>query len=181
MEQVNVLFFILSTFFGLGNPSVLADKTTVTINPQAQRMEITQEDLFTFSRSAEEAALVLKQWEKIVNWEDNETPWSTELAAFPGKKLTLLSGEGGIRTRITISYTNPEDLEVFGIWYDAGKDRYSTNQVPQLNIKTETGELAGNYWRFNGEGAFSFVVEPFLQLPEKILKTKISVAELLAE
>jgi len=49
-----------------------------------------------------------------------------------------------------------------GIWYSEEKNQFSINQIPEENIKTEEGNLDGNYWVFDGNSTFSFTVEPFL-------------------
>lgn len=181
MEQIKILFFVLGSFFGIEDGRIAADKTTVTIDPKNQEIEIIQENLFAIIQSEKDTALGLEQWDKLFNWKERKTLWSKELDSFPVKNFTLIPKKKTIQPQLTLSYSNEKDLRALGIWYNAEKNQFSINHIPQENIKTENGKLEGNYWVFNGDSTFSFTIEPFLQMPESYQKFKRPLKELLNE
>ena len=178
MEQIKIVFFALASFFGIEDGKIAADKTTVTIYPEIKKVVIFQENIFTVIQSENDSTLTLEQWNKIKNREERHIFWAKELDSFPIKKLVLKHIKKNIQPQITLSYSNQKDLSVLGIWYNTEKNQFSINQIPQYNIKTNDGVLAGNYWIFDGNSNFSFTLEPFLLMPEKYKKHKISITKL---
>ncbi|MBQ0734953.1 hypothetical protein [Aquimarina celericrescens] len=181
MEQIKIIFFALSSFFGIEDGRIAADKTTVTVFPENKEIEIIQEKLFTVIQSEKDNTLVLEQWDKLYYWKERKTSWSKELDSFPMKNFNLTPIKNKIQPNLTLTYSNEKDLRKMGIWYNTEKNQFSINHIPQHNIKTKDGKLIGNYWVFNGDRTFSFTVEPFLQMPENYQKFKQPLRELLTE
>ncbi|UNZ00231.1 hypothetical protein MQE36_07775 [Zhouia spongiae] len=179
MEQIKILCYALTTFFGIENGRIVAEKTEIVIHPEQQQIEINQEGIFTIIQSESDSILALEQWEKMYHWTENDTKFVKELDNLPVKNFTITAVKTDFRPHLTFSYTNKEDLRVFGIWYQEDKDQFSINHIPQQNIKTKNGKLEGNYWFFDGKKSFSFTVEPFLQMPESYKKIKYPITELL--
>lgn len=179
MDQINIILYILTSFFGIENGRIAADKTTVTIDPKNQKIEIIQENLFTFIRSEKDTTLILKQWNKLQYWKERKTSWAKELDNFSTKNFDLIPFKKTIQPHLILNYSKEKDLQAIGIWYHAEKKQFSINHIPQQNIKTKSGKLVENYWIFNDNSKFSFTIEPFLQMPEKYKKLKIPIEEIL--
>lgn len=181
MEQIKILFFLLTSFFAFEEGHIAADKTSVTVYPDKQKIEIVQEGLFTVIQSEKDSTTVLEQWDQIVHWKKKKTSWAKDLDSLTIKNFDLTDAQNTIRPHITLKYSNKEDLRALGIWYNPEKNQYSITHIPEQNIKTEEGKLDGNYWYFDSDGPFSFTMEPFLQMHEKYQKSKIPLNELLAK
>lgn len=180
MEHIKIIFFALTSFFGIQDGRFAANKTTITIHPEKQEINILQEDLFTVIQSEEDSIMALEQWEKISHWKEKKTSWAKALDSFSIKSFNLIN-DNTIKPQLILKYSGAEDLQAMGIWYDPQKNQYSINNTPQDNIKTKEGKLNGYYWYFDGNRSFSFSVEPFLKMPEKYLKLKVPLKEFLAE
>lgn len=178
MESIKILFFILGSFFGMENVGIAADKTTVTIYPKKQEIEIIQENLFTVIQSEKDKALVLEQWDKLFYWKEKNTPLAKELDNFNVKSFTFTIPKETIQPHLTLSYSKQKDLQAMGIWYNEEKNQFSINHIPEQNIKTKNGKLEDNYWIFKGESTFSFTIEPFLQMAEKYKTHKHSLKDI---
>jgi len=179
MEQIKILFFVLSSFFGIENGRIAADKTTITVYPESKEIEIIQEKLFTVIQSEKDSILTIKEWNKLQQEKNNS--WSDELNRFPVKSLSLNPIKNTIQPHLILKYTTEEDLQILGIWHNKKKNLFSINHIPQQNINTNDGTLDGNFWFFDGNNKFSFTIEPFQHMPEKYLKFKKSLEELLTE
>lgn len=181
MEQIKILFFALTTFFGIEGGLIAPEKTTVTIHPENKTIEVTQNNFFTITNSENEKTLVLKQWDKLYHWEKKQITWVKELDNFPTKRLSFTTENKKIQAHLKLNYANEKALKIMGIWYNKEKNEFSINHIPQHNIKTEFGKLEDNYLVFNGNNTFSFTIEPFLQMPEQYKKLKQPLEILLAE
>tara|TARA_R110002051_G_scaffold143507_8_gene216546 strand:- start:2751 stop:3293 length:543 start_codon:yes stop_codon:yes gene_type:complete len=179
MEQINIIFYLLASFFGIEDSKIAADKTTVTINPKTKEIVIVQEHIFTIIQTEKDTAIALAQWEKIVNWKKNNTLWANELESFTSKDVIITSLDGELQIHITLTYTNENDLRVMSIWYNKEKNQFSINDIPRDHTTSETGKIEGNYWVFNGDSTFSFTTEPFVDLPMDYKKFKHPITEIL--
>ena len=181
MEQIAIIFFALASFFGVEGNHIAADKTTVTVSPQNQRIDITQQDLFAIIRSDVDIPLVQQQWTSIYTQSRHDTGWAKALTPFATKTLNLAAIDDNIQPQLTLTYSAEKDLRVMGIWYNAEKNQFSVNHVPRDNLQTTDGKLIGNYWVFDGDQPFSFTLEPFQALPEQYQKLKRPLSELLMD
>lgn len=120
MQQINILFYVLGSFFGIVDNKIAADKTTVIIHPQSQEIEIIQEDLFTIIQSEKDTFLVIKQWNNII--EGEKVAWTNELENFTSKNLTINKQNDRIQPHLKLSYSNENELRLFGIWYNIEKN-----------------------------------------------------------
>ncbi|MEP2278977.1 hypothetical protein [Maribacter sp.] len=179
MEQIKIIFFLVGSFFGIENSTIAADKTTVIIYPENQKIEIIQEKLFTIIQSKKDTATTLAQWNKIANLRENETPWAKELEHFTNKNLSIKNTGTTIETHISLNYNDPNDLRAMGIWYNTDMHHFSINEVPRNHITSETGILEDNYWIFNDNNTFSFTTEAFLDLPNEYKKLKLPITAML--
>ena len=181
MEQIKIIFFALASFFAIEDGRIAADKTTVIIYPENKEIEIIQENLFAVIQSEKDSTLVLEQWNNILFWKEKNIAWAKELDNFNVKNFYLTTNKKTIQPYLILGYCDEKDLRKMGIWYNKEKNKFSINESPQYNIKTESGELMGNYWFFDGKEDFSFTVEPFLEFPKKYQENKQYLSELLKE
>lgn len=177
MEELKILFFVLGSFFGIEDGRILAGKTTVNVNPKKRTIEVIQKDLFTIIQSENDRISTLAERNFLFNQEEKETSWVKELDNFLSKKLTLTHQEK-MEPSVSLRYSTETDLQAMGIWYDADKNQFSINHVPDQNITTKDGTLTGSYWVFQGEDTYSFTIEPFLNIPESYQKFKVPLTEL---
>ena len=180
MEQIKILFFVLGSFFGIEEGRIAAEKTTVTVYPESQEIEIIQENLFTIIQSEKDSTIVVEQWKAIINSKEENSSWAKELDNFTVKKLTFSTSNKTIQPHVMLHYSTEKDLRAIGIWYDAAKNQFSINHNPRDNIKTKGGKLEGNYWVFNGDTSFGFTIEPFIEMPENIQKIKKPISEIIS-
>jgi len=185
MNEIKLLFFVLGTFFGIEDGRIAANKTTVRIYPQEQEVEIVQENLFALMQSEKDETIVLEQWDSIYNWQENKTPWVKALNDFPVKdlkftpvKMTTETHQVLIRPDLTLKYNHENDLSCMGIWFNAEKNEFYLNQIPEYNIKSENGKLEGNYWVFSASDDISFTMEPFLNRSDAFQDLKVPLKEL---
>ncbi|MGJ8666313.1 MAG: hypothetical protein ACSHW7_08110 [Patiriisocius sp.] len=181
MEQIKIFFFALVSFFGIEDGRIAAEKTTVTVYPKTNEIEIVQEDLFTVLEREEDASLAVKQWNTLANWEEDEIVWAKALDGFAARRFTIKTVDDNILPHLKFTYHSEQDLRAMGIWYNEERNQFSINHIPRNNMKTENGALSGNYWVFDGDEPFSFTIEPFMDMPDKFKNLKKSLKELLVE
>ncbi|MBP1840776.1 hypothetical protein [Formosa algae] len=181
MEQIGIILFILTSFLGIKEGQIAAEKTTVTIDVQNKKIDIIQEHLFTVIESEKDVTLILDQWDKMYNSIGKNTTWSEQLDDFSDKRLTVFSKQNILQSHIILNYSEEADLQVFGIWYNSENNQFSIHDTPQNNIKTTEGKLNGMYWTFSGDTSFSFSLEPFLQMPTKYQDNKRYISDLLLQ
>lgn len=186
MSEIKILFFALGSFFGVEDGRIVSDKTTVHIHPREQEIEIIQEDLFALIQSESDEKLVLEQWDKIYNWKEKSTAWAKELDNFTFKDLKLTPVKMTtqtylvlIRPHITLKYAQEKDLAAMGIWFNADKNKFYLNNMPEYNIKSENGKLEGNYWVFSSDYEISFTIEPYLKITDELNKSRTPLKKLL--
>lgn len=186
MNEIKILFFALGTFFGIDDAQITADKTTVLIYPKEQEIEIIQEDLFALIQSESDERLVLEQWDKIYNWKEKHTAWAKELDNFTFKdfkltpvKMTAQTYLVLIRPQLKFEYTKEKDLESMGIWFNADKNKFYLNNIPEHNIQCDYGKLEGIYWVFNANDRISFTIEPYFKKTDKFKNSRIPLKKVL--
>jgi len=181
MEQIKIIFFALASFFGIENGMIFSEITTVSVYPANKEIQIIHDKLFVIIQSESDSNLVLKQWDECLNRTKSDTQWAQELHSFPIKRLEVKSKGDTIQTILSLSYEKESDLRNLGIWYNTDTNQFSINHIPQESITTNDGNLDGNYWYFDGDNAFMFTIEPFMQVPDQYLKLKVPLRELLRE
>jgi len=177
MERIKIIFYVLTSFFGIEDGRIAADKTIITIYPENKEIEIIQEGLFSIMQTEKDSVLILQQWNKLSELKEGHTHWSKELDSFPVKNFDFTPIKNTVQPHLILKYSKEKDLRNLGIWYNEKKNQFSVNHIPQHNVKTSDGNLEGNYWIFNGERKFSFTIEPFLEMPESYRKLKRPLEE----
>lgn len=170
MEQIKIAFFVLGSFFGIENSRIVSEKVTVTIKPMAKTIIVVQEDLFSIIKSENDSLAISKELEKI--YEDN---WLPELKDYPSKSIEFYTDENNLlNAKITLHYKSFRDLKKYAI--DVNQQAgYSMINIPEWNLKTDDGQLNGNYWDFNASKPFTFTQETFKNMPEEFTAHKNSV------
>lgn len=161
METIKIFFFALASFFGAENQRILADKTTVTVYPQKNQIEIVQENIFAFASTANDLQLAKEEWSDLYHYTQNGKKWSQELAHFSEKNIEFSTNKKGRVAKITLTYTHPNDMAAMGIWYNEDTDQFAMNYIPEHRPKTKDGKKDDIFWNFDGKKDFSFTIEPF--------------------
>lgn len=167
MEQIQIIFFILGSFFGMEEGRIGAAKTTVTIHPHNQEVKIVQEKLFAAIEHESDKTVALEQWDTLFNWQETNSAWATELDSFSHKAVTYKKVNNNTQATITLEYSDQKDLSTMGIWYNKENKKFSVNHIPKQHLKTNDGILEGNYWVFKDDKPFSFTLELFFEFPAK--------------
>ena len=164
MEIIKIILFTLGSFFGIENSPIASEKTTVTIHSNQKTITIKQEHLFSLIRNKQDSITVYNQLEKLVK---KEIKWSSDLDSFTSKEVTFTTIENGlVNATLELSYSDKEDLKVFGI--DINREgNYSITNFPSSNLQTKDGQLNDNYWNFSTEKDVSYTVEPFNDIPKE--------------
>lgn len=181
MEEIFVIFYVLTSFFGIQDATLVAEKTMVSVNPVQKEITITQENLCAFIQTPADRLKAAEQWENIKNWKEQDVPWANELAPFTVKNLSIKKTGDNDQPQLVMRYNSEKDLRALGIWYNANKQQFAINFVPQQHIETTDGVLEDQYWRFHGGASFSFTIEPFLELPDEQKKALVPLSTLLSK
>lgn len=169
---------MLASFFGIESEKIAAEKTKVTVSPQSREVQIVQESLFAFIQSENDSLLVLEEWDKLLHQKDRDIAWSEILDDFPVKNLNLTTDKNSIQPHLQLRYTDVKDLLVLEVGYDPKSNQFSIENSPDYNITTNNGNLIDNHWIFDGDSTFSFIIQPFLEIPEEYQQFKRPLREL---
>lgn len=165
MEQIKILFFIAGTFFGVDQSRIIAEKTTVTINPQEKTIVILQENLVSLIKNEGDSLKVQNELEKIK--QPNQS-WSSEFKDYSKKEkdFYIAVDDQTLNLKLTLNYTSAKDLKAFGI--DINKDdKFSMTNFPKSHTKSTDGKLGERYWVFETNNSFTFTEEPLTDMPEE--------------
>lgn len=178
MEQIEVILFLILSFFGIDPGRIIAEDSTVTIDTKHQEIEIIQNGFFSIIQDVEDSTLTYPQWNRLKS-QDTIT-WSTALDSFTNKEFKWLKTAKNdslevFQAQFNMKYANKTMLRKLGVWYNAETAAFSINHIPQQNISTDNGKLEENFWIFtpDEQGKFSFRLQPFLNLPDEFEIFKI--------
>lgn len=178
MEQINIIFYILTSFFGMERGAVAAETATITVDTANKTVTIVQENLFTVIQSATDKNAVISNWQSIAYAKPQAASWAKELDNLTNKEIKITTYESGSNATLSFSYVNEDNLRVLGIWHNREDNEFSINHIPKDNLETETGILKGNYWIFPGVETFNFTINPFKDMPDTFQKSKVSIGAL---
>ncbi|WP_299011312.1 hypothetical protein [uncultured Tenacibaculum sp.] len=174
MEVIKIVFFVLGVFFG-ENSRIGAEKTTVTVNSKEKEVVIVQEGLFALIKNERDSIQVNSELERII-----ARNWREEIKAYPSKSCTFhTTKEGNLNATIILNYSSVKDLKNFALEFNEETKEFSLINIPDWNIETRQGELKGNYWKFQGNNEFTFIVTPFKNMPEKLINAKKNLRPIL--
>ncbi|WP_420572493.1 hypothetical protein [Kordia sp.] len=164
METIKIVVFALGLFFGIETTSVVAKKTTVTVDPTEKTIIIQQENLLAIYPKTENSTTVEKQFSEIYTKKEQ---WNTLFDSYPEKSIVYSSPKKGVlNATITLKYNTTKDLKAYAI--DVNREnKFSIINIPQWKLETTDGELNGNYWNFDADKPFSFSYHPVEEVPEK--------------
>lgn len=172
MEEIRIIFFVLSSFFGINDTPMVAEKTLVTINPIEKSIQIEQEHLFTLIQEPSQREVLANRLEQLAT-ENNF--WTDDLSVFEDKELIFLVKDNQLNAKIQLRYNQLSDLNIFGL-YD-NDNTLSMVNIERDAIRTEQGVLQGNYWNFDTAKSFSFSLEPYKNLPQEAQKLRLNLIE----
>jgi hypothetical protein len=183
MNEIKVLVFVLCTFFQTEEDRIFAEKATVTIDPLEKIVEINLEDPFTIVKSNEDFAATRMQYDSIVYWSNTNTNWSKDLDHFVSKELHSSIEENldleMENFKIILNYEDEKDLEAIGIWFNTTKNKFAINNTPDIHMTSETAEANKNYWYFDAEVPFGYILKPFANSTANFSKNKVYLKDVL--
>ncbi|MDX8554621.1 hypothetical protein MK851_13440 [Tenacibaculum sp. 1B UA] len=173
MEVIKIVFFVLGVFFG-ENSRIGAEKTTVTVNPKEQTVTIVQENIFALIVKEGDSLQVSSELKKII-----ARNWRKEIETYPSKSCTFyVTDNDNLNAKIILNYPSEKELKDFALDFNQETKEFSLINIPDWNVETEDGALKGNYWRFNADDNFTFVVTPFKNMPDKFKSAKRSLTSI---
>ncbi|SEG37478.1 hypothetical protein [Sphingobacterium lactis] len=116
MIEIKIIFLIIGTFFMRENPSLIAKKAIVTVDPTQKTVSVDMLDLV--APLAKTAANKTEEFDLL---EKGAISWIPELQPFTAKTCTFQEDNGIHGARISFSYAHPEDLQVMGIQFHESK------------------------------------------------------------
>jgi len=176
MEEIKILFYVLTSFLGIQNGHIAAEKTTVTLSPDKHTITIVQEDLFSVLQSEEDSIAIVANWEQL----QKRPMWISELNTLTEKNVATSIDNNKYMATITFNYQKEEDIRALGMWFKKETNQFFINNLPLDNLSTSDGKREDLYWVFDGTKDFSFTFEPYgTKMPEKYHKLKRSLASIL--
>lgn len=165
MELIKIIFFVIGSFFGLENSRVVAEKTTVTINPEEKTIHVLYDNIITIIQNKSDSTTVQNELKKIMNSNQN---WDIDFESYAKKEKIFYAANGDttLNGKLSLTYTNITDLKIFGIELDKNK-KYTMTNFPSSNMSSTDGVLGERYWTFNSDKSFTFVLEPMRNMPEE--------------
>ncbi|MBU2919733.1 hypothetical protein KO504_00135 [Winogradskyella psychrotolerans] len=173
MEEIKILFFVIGTFFGIHQSNIIAEKATITINPEAKTITVLQENLISIIQNESDSLKVKSELENIIQ---PNYPWSSEFANYSKKEKYFFISEDTqtLNLKLTLTYKTTNDLKAFGInKNNVGK--LSMTNFPKAHTKSTDGILGERYWNFNADAPFTFTEEPLTDIPTEYEIHKKSV------
>lgn len=151
MIEIKIIFLIIGTFFMRENPSLIAKKAIITVDPTQKTVSVDMLDLVapltkTAVNKTEEYDLLKK----------GSLSWIPEMQPFTAKTCTFQEDNGMLSARISFSYIHPEDLQVMGIQFHESK--YWVFKDEQTSTVTRTVIEEENSLGFADTAPFSFQV-----------------------
>lgn len=173
MVKIEVLFFILSSFFGVKEGQIAANNTHVFINPAEKVVTIKQYDLFTVFLPKQDTVVTITEIKKVLlNKEQN---WNKALDNFEQKNCIFKKENNQINAIVTLHYKNEKDLEAMGIWYNQELGEFSMLAIPKENLTSKNGRYKDKLIVFQNDSTFSFEMNPFKEMREEHKKLKKSL------
>ena len=165
MEEIKILFFVVGAFFGVNQSQIVAEKTTVTINPEEKTITILQENLISVIQKESDSISLSAELLKI---SDTETQWTSEFDTYSKKEKEFFTSEDNktLNLKLKLTYTSNDDLKDFGININDDGE-FSMTNFPKSHILSNDGTLNDRYWHFKTDQPFTFTLEPLTDLPEK--------------
>lgn len=173
MEQIKILFFVIGAFFGVEQSGIIAEKSTVTIDPQEKTITILQENLVALIQNENDSLKIRNELSKIT--EINHT-WNSEFNDYLKKEKSFYISEDttSLNLKLTLTYNTDKDLKAFGI--NKNKEgKFSMTNFPKSHVKSTDGKLGERYWNFESNKPFTFSEEPLTDIPLEYQKFKRSV------
>ncbi len=159
MEPIQIVFFVLGSFFGIADSAIQAEKTDVYIDTDRQIITASLHNLVAGLHDELDSMVALDELRSIGNpsEKDKHQLWSREFDRYTWKMYDIISDQDAkqLHAKIELKYNTEDDLRGFAIDYVEEEGSYAMINIPSWNIETRTGELRGNYWYFKEKITFS--------------------------
>src|SRR5690606_27935811 len=134
MNEVKIFFIIIGTFFMREQPSLVAEKAVISVDPIKKQVVIVQKNLI--STVEEQSVPKTEEFQKLKN---KELHWVNDLNVFKNKEVSIQENGNSVSLTVSFTYDKPEDLSIINIDYserseerrvgkDSRKDRKRKNE-----------------------------------------------------
>lgn len=154
MNEVKIFFIIIGTFFMREQPTLVAEKAIISIDPQKKEVVITQHNLISTSEEQD-----VSKTEELLKLKNKEINWVEELTPFKNKSLQVQENGNSVSLTLSFQYDDPKDLEAINIGYNDSE--YSVFLEEKLVAKSGNSQISEPYVLFKENAPFSFEVGIF--------------------
>ncbi|WP_313367024.1 hypothetical protein [Sphingobacterium mizutaii] len=151
MNEVKIFFIIIGTFFMREQPSLVAEKAVISVDPIKKQVVIVQKNLI--STVEEQSVAKTEEFQKLKN---KELHWVNDLNVFKNKEVSIQENGNSVSLTVSFTYDKPEDLSIINIDYSESK--FSTFIDEKIKGLTGDFQIEEPYLVFKGNTPFSFEV-----------------------
>ena len=151
MNEVKIFFIIIGTFFMREQPSLVAEKAVISVDPIKKQVVIVQKNLI--STTEEPSVQKTEEFQKLKNKELN---WENELNIFKNKEISIQENGNSVSLTVSFNYDKPEDLSIINIDYNESK--FATFIDEKIKGLTGDFQIEEPYLVFKDNKPFSFEV-----------------------
>lgn len=151
MNEVKIFFIIIGTFFMREQPSLVAEKAVISVDPIKKQVVIVQKNLI--STIEEQSVQKTEEFQKLKNKELN---WANELSLFKNKEISIQENGNSVSLTVSFNYDKPEDLSLINIDYN--ESQFATFMDEKIKGLTGDFHVEEPYLVFKENKSFSFEV-----------------------
>ena len=154
MDEIKIFFIIIGTLFMREQPSLVAEKAIIHVDPIQKTISIEQKNLLSTTEIEDVTGT-----EEFLKLKNQKLHWVKELESFSNKSYEIKENNGQISIFIHFSYSDPKDLNSLNISHSNGQ--YAVFQEEKLEVISGQSSISEPYVLFNDDEAFSFSVRVF--------------------
>lgn len=154
MDEIKIFFIIIGTLFMREQPSLVAEKAIIHVDPIQKTISIEQKNLLSTTEIEDVA-----KTEEFLKLKNQKLHWVKELESFSNKSYEIKENNGQISIFIHFSYSDPKDLNSLSIGHSDGQ--YAVFQEEKLEVISGKSSISAPYVLFKDDEAFSYSVSIF--------------------
>lgn len=166
MDPISIYFFALASILGIETTSIVSQKASVVINPEARTFEIRQEDLFSIMLSAADSITVVNELQQISKFQQGIKKRNAD--GFIVDEIVLSRNGEQLDATLKGRYTAPVALAKAGIHLDSlSNSSFSLMNFPEWNIRSSDAVLKENYWVWPANKTVTITMQPYKNIPDE--------------
>lgn len=154
MNEIKIFFIIIGTFFMREQPSLVAEKATVHIDPATKTVQIVQNNVISTTDITD-----VSKTEEFLKLKNKELNWVKALDSLKDKSYELVEEQGSVSIKLRFTYSDPKDLEVLTITHNNGE--FAVFNEENLEVIEGNPTDKAPYLMFKDNAVFSFTVSIF--------------------